>query len=227
MSNCKNCDQSLDSLVGYCSNCGQSTQSFQQPIGQVCKSMLHELADIDGRMALTLKTLVRKPGLLSLEYNQGRRMRYTPPLRIYLVISILFFFILSQIFFDSKASSNELTDQIPRLMFILLPVYASFLSLLYRQTYYISNLVFAIHVHGFSYLLLILIMPLEFIAESTLVNLVIQSVLTTYLFVYLFLAMKRNFQQSWLITLAKFMSITLGYIFIILIFISLLQESLK
>jgi len=226
MNSCRNCDQHLEESVSYCSSCGQSTISFQRPIGHVCKNMLHELADIDGRLALTLKTLLSKPGLLTLEYNQGRRKRYTPPLRMYLVISIVFFLILSQMFFSSNETTSSIGDQIPRLMFLLLPAYAGLLSLLYRQTYYLSNLVFAIHMHSFSFLLLILIMPLEFIAESNITNLVVQSVLTIYLFVYLLLAMKRNFQQGWLITSAKFISTILAYLFIIIFFVELVQSSL-
>jgi len=226
MSNCRNCDQRLGESASFCSSCGQSTISFQRPIGHVCKNMLHELADIDGRLALTIKTLLNKPGLLTLEYNQGRRKRYTPPLRMYLVISILFFLILSQMFFSSNDATSIIGDQIPRLMFLLLPAFAGLLSLLYRQTYYLSNLVFAIHMHSFSFLLLILIMPLEFIAESNVTNLVVQSVLTIYLFVYLLLAMKRNFQQGWLITLAKFILTILAYLFIIMFFVELVQSSL-
>jgi len=226
MNSCRNCDQSLDELVGFCSRCGQSTLSFQRPIGEVCKNMLHELVDIDGRFALTLKTLLLKPGLLTLEYNQGRRIKYTPPLRMYLVISVTFFLIMSQFLYGNQESEKNLTDQIPRIMFLMLPAYAGLLSLLNRKTYYLSNLVFAVHMHSFTYLLLMFIMPLEFVAESNFTNFVVQAALTIYLVVYSLLAMKRNFQQSWLITVSKFISITVGYLSIVGFLFEVVQDSL-
>ena len=52
--------------------------------------MFHELLDIDGRLVRTLKSMLLKLGLLSKEYCAGKRMKYTPPLRLYIVISFIF-----------------------------------------------------------------------------------------------------------------------------------------
>jgi hypothetical protein len=57
--------------------------------------MLHELAaehfGLDTKVARTLVTLLRYPGRLTQEYLAGRRVRYLPPLRLYLSLSVLFF----------------------------------------------------------------------------------------------------------------------------------------
>ena len=88
---CKNCHHPLMSEAKFCAVCGQSAKSLNKPFMSVISETLHETLDIDGRLMLTLKTLLFKPGRLSLDYNLGKRVKYTPPLRMYLVISILFF----------------------------------------------------------------------------------------------------------------------------------------
>ena len=46
----------------------------------------------DTRFFITLKYLITKPGLLTTEYWLGRRTKYLPPLRLYLVMSLVYFF---------------------------------------------------------------------------------------------------------------------------------------
>ena len=41
-----------------------------------------------------MSALMFKPGLLTREFLAGRRVRYLPPLRLYLVLSVVFFLIL-------------------------------------------------------------------------------------------------------------------------------------
>ena len=57
--------------------------------------VLTETFEIDGRAALTMKTLFRYPGMLTSEFLAGRRRRYTSPLRLYLFISIAFFVVIA------------------------------------------------------------------------------------------------------------------------------------
>lgn len=56
---------------------------------------MHSLLEIDGRAYRTLFYLMTKPAHLSREYFSGRRMRYTPPLRMFIVISVSFFLLVS------------------------------------------------------------------------------------------------------------------------------------
>lgn len=53
----------------------------------------HELTVFDSRLGRTVWLLVRHPGMLALEYLAGRRTAYLPPLRLYLVASVVFFLI--------------------------------------------------------------------------------------------------------------------------------------
>lgn len=59
--------------------------------------MLHEIAaehfGLDTKVARTLAVLARHPGRLTVEFLQGRRVRYLPPLRLYLSLSVIYFLV--------------------------------------------------------------------------------------------------------------------------------------
>lgn len=55
---------------------------------------LRELLQWDSRGFRTLRSLALRPGFLTREYRRGRRVRYLPPLRLYLVVSVAFLFVV-------------------------------------------------------------------------------------------------------------------------------------
>jgi hypothetical protein len=55
----------------------------------------HVLTHVDGRFWQTLGALLFKPGRLTREYFAEHRASYVPPVRLYLVLSVLFFAIAS------------------------------------------------------------------------------------------------------------------------------------
>ena len=57
--------------------------------------MVRETFEIDGRLAKSLRLLVTRPGQLSTEFSENRRAQYMSPIRMYLFVSIVFFFTLS------------------------------------------------------------------------------------------------------------------------------------
>ena len=214
MNHCKNCNQTIDQQARYCDVCGQSTTSYDRPFFVVIKEMLHELLDIDGRLWLTIKTLLFRPGLLTKEYNQGKRVKYTPPLRLYLVFSILFFLFYSEIPFEVEAQHQGIptvSEYYPKLMFMLLPVYALILTIFFRNTYYLGNLVFAIHIHCITYLVLMITTPLEYIEERHIVFVILQVLFLIYLVVYLLMAMRLNYAQGWFQTTWKYLTTFMIY----------------
>lgn len=168
--------------------------------------MIHESLDIDGRMFLTLKTLLLKPGLLSLEYRNGRRASYTPPFRMYLVVSIFFFVLISYLDFSGSGHIDNPTvrsEYYPKIMFILLPVFALLLQLFFRGTFYLSNLIFAIHIHCIAYLVFAITLPLEVYEQNYPLFVYLQIPFIAYLLAYIVLALKRYYAQSWTKIVAK------------------------
>tara|TARA_Y100001968_G_scaffold158559_1_gene144980 strand:- start:400 stop:1173 length:774 start_codon:yes stop_codon:yes gene_type:complete len=89
---CKNCNHSIDGE--FCSKCGQKDIELLK-FKDLIKEFLNHLLDLDSRLFITLKYLIAKPGFLTTEYWRGRRVRYIPPFKIYLLSSFLYFFIYS------------------------------------------------------------------------------------------------------------------------------------
>ncbi|TPH13410.1 DUF3667 domain-containing protein [Litorilituus lipolyticus] len=216
--NCKNCHSKLIKGGHYCIHCGQNSTSLNRPFGSVSKEFLHELLDIDGRLSLTLITMVKKPGQLTHEFNQGKRVKYTPPLRLYLAISILFFIIFSSIY-QVYAPERPLTDSMisyySKAMFLLFPIFALIVQLFFRQSFYIGNLVFSMHLHSIVYIILMFIAPLEALEQEHQIFLLLQLPLTLYLVWYIFKAFKTVYQDSWLKTIVKASVIYMVYMSIL------------
>ncbi len=90
---CNNCGTSLNGR--YCHHCGQPARSFIRAIPGLIGEVASETLYYDSRMWRTLQCLLFKPGWLSRQYVEGKRARYTPPVRLYLVTSILAFLIVT------------------------------------------------------------------------------------------------------------------------------------
>ena len=86
---CGNCGATL--MGPYCYDCGQHSHDSARSISALTHDAWHLATHIDGRFWQTLCILLLKPGKLTREYFAERRARYLPPVRLYLVLSVLFF----------------------------------------------------------------------------------------------------------------------------------------
>lgn len=86
---CLNCGSALTGP--YCAECGQHDLPPEPPLKELVAEAWDAFVSVDGKVASTLKLLLLRPGALTQEYLQGRRARFLPPLRLYLICSVLFF----------------------------------------------------------------------------------------------------------------------------------------
>jgi hypothetical protein len=85
---CLNCGAPLHG--GFCAACGQRAVPPNPTVRELAGDAWHELSGYDGRVMGTIRGLVR-PGYLTREYVEGRRVHYLPPVRIYLIVSLFYF----------------------------------------------------------------------------------------------------------------------------------------
>ncbi len=90
---CKNCDAVL--FGRFCANCSQAADVHVPTTLELAHELLEGLTHSDSRLWRTLTTLWFKPGKLTEEFVAGRRAAYLPPFRLYLILSIIFFLMLS------------------------------------------------------------------------------------------------------------------------------------
>lgn len=90
---CDNCGASLQGE--YCHICGQHERSYIRNVFSLLREVLEEFSSWDSRVLRTLVPLLFRPAFLSNEYIAGRRVRYVPPIRLYLFVSLVFFLTLT------------------------------------------------------------------------------------------------------------------------------------
>jgi hypothetical protein len=106
--NCLNCGGRLRGQ--YCGTCGQRSRSRLISLWELISDAFGDLLELDSRLWQTLVPLLIRPGRLTYDYLQGRRARYMPPFRMYLVLSLLFFVIA---FFDPNDELGLLFEPEP------------------------------------------------------------------------------------------------------------------
>ena len=254
---CANCGELRQGE--FCWRCGQNNRNYHRSLPPLLGELLRETFEIDSRVFRTLRYLLCKPGELALEFSRNRRASYVSPIRLYLFVSLSFFFLLSlttdfqdasnrvelgeldvsdaatdtlpaqteaqigelsgrlsderirklnamlsepegtlrnglastlmEVLVDESEASagiqqfvigqlidaayaprdaiSALLENLPLAMFLMLPVFAMLLTLMYwrRERYYVEHLVFATHLHTFAFLIYIVLLLLPEVPE--------------------------------------------------------------
>jgi hypothetical protein len=301
---CANCGARL--FGQYCSECGQRhhhqpVHHFWHFIGEATEDLTHA----DSRLWQTLIALLFRPGFLTREFLDGRRVRYLPPVRLYLVVSVIFFIIaglnshvpsnpavlsesggtlryqvlparkakglgaVAQVpgkvasgiaggiaaaaptpaarrsvcerlgkylgrnggwiaFFGPRATRNcqavfaegglkrlneAVTHNLERAMFLFLPLLALIMKPLYLKPprHYVEHLLFFLHNHAFLFVVLGASILLKMITSSPWVLDPLDTILTIYIPVYFYRAMRRVYGQGRWLTLGKLSTLGAAY----------------
>ncbi len=86
---CQNCGNQVTQR--YCGACGQRAEPPVHSLVHFSQVAAEDLTHADSRLWRTLGALLYRPGFLTVEFLAGRRARYLPPVRLYLVLSVAFF----------------------------------------------------------------------------------------------------------------------------------------
>ena len=96
---CLNCGTVLQGP--FCHYCGQPDKNLMRFFPVLLREVMEDFLDFDSRFMRTMKPLLFKPGKLTRDYLDGRRFRYTPPLRLYIFTSIACFFVAALLATDA------------------------------------------------------------------------------------------------------------------------------
>lgn len=89
---CPNCGAAVSG--NFCHACGQETVLHPPSTREFVHEFIGHYVALEGKLWKSLGLLLFRPGRLTLEYINGRRVRYIQPLRLYLTLSVIFFALL-------------------------------------------------------------------------------------------------------------------------------------
>jgi hypothetical protein len=312
---CANCGAAL--AGEYCAHCGQRHEPHVHSLGHFAAEVFESITHADSRLWRTLWYLLTRPGMLTREFFEGRRVSYLPPFRLYLVITLVCFLVASlpeqfggtaQLDVDLRAKTpaevaqektqmeqaarsleKELADvpgaqqaagairdkaehqaaaprkeglqdqnaitefckefdkpdprhdrnyariqsmchktaedhgkelfkeifhNIPRAMFVFLPLLALLMKLLYwrPKRYYVEHLLLLVHNHAFVFLVLAIMGVLGRIPVVGDHLGLLDLAVTLYVIWYIFRGMRVYYGQSRALTLAKYFAVGFGYL---------------
>src|SRR3954470_1958069 len=285
---CENCGTLLTGH--FCAQCGQPAVDYRRSFRHVIVDVLDSFLNWDSKFLATIGYLLTRPWRLTNEFLAGHRVRYLNPLRLYLLVSVLFFFVVNYgerraesasrdpIQFDSAEETppgeareprpgatppidipgqgdigedehdnpplvfgvnknrtptvfeawlqqrieekigkhgskgkffvRALMQNLPYMMLACVPLFAFILKILYlfRRTFYIDHLIYALHIHSFAYLSSLVITGVALGLKRILPPLepfVLAAMITTAV-VQIFLSIRRVYGQGWFMSLFKF-----------------------
>ena len=92
---CLNCGTPLSGP--FCYYCGQPDKNFMRFFPVLLREFMEDFLEFDSRFMRTMKPLLFIPGKLTRDYLDGKRFRYTPPMRLYIFSSMAFFILAAML----------------------------------------------------------------------------------------------------------------------------------
>ena len=90
---CLNCSHVVDQR--FCPNCGQENIESRKTFHHLFIHFFEDLTHYENAFWRTIKNLLFKPSSLTKEYLSGKRLSYLAPVRLYIFISFITFFLIT------------------------------------------------------------------------------------------------------------------------------------
>lgn len=90
---CFNCGEILKNDENYCPNCGQKNTDLNISFKELFKDFASDYFTFDSKFFRTLWPLITSPGKVPKEFIEGKRLKYIAPLRGFLFLSFISFFL--------------------------------------------------------------------------------------------------------------------------------------
>ncbi len=95
---CLNCNYQVKTENKYCPSCGQENADKRISLKLLLQDTIATAFNFESRVFRTIPLFLFYPGRLTNEFLEGRRVRYMHPFKIYLLSSLLFFFVIIKLF---------------------------------------------------------------------------------------------------------------------------------
>ena len=104
---CLNCNTPLRPEDNFCPSCGQENNIRKIPVHHLAVEVFEDFFHFDTKLWNTIKASFTRPGKITLDYLDGKRVSYVPPVKFYVFVSFIFFLLLGKISDNVIDSSNK------------------------------------------------------------------------------------------------------------------------
>lgn len=101
---CLNCNHVVDQR--FCPNCGQENTDTRKTFYHLFVHFFEDLTHYENAFWKTIKNLLLKPASLTKEYLSGKRLSYLAPVRLYIFISFVTFFLYAVLPDEDETNTN-------------------------------------------------------------------------------------------------------------------------
>ncbi|MCU0449233.1 MAG: DUF3667 domain-containing protein [Bernardetiaceae bacterium] len=105
---CLNCGLRYERHYHYCPQCGQENTTSRISFTGLMSDLFSNYLTLDSRMGRTVLPFLFKPGAITVAFNQGRRLRYLHPVRLYILMNLLYFFAFSLVVHVDRVTLAQL-----------------------------------------------------------------------------------------------------------------------
>jgi hypothetical protein len=105
---CLNCRYVVENR--FCSNCGQENTDTRKTFHHLFIHFFADLTHYENAFWKTIKNLLFKPATLTRAYLSGKRLSYLAPVRLYIFISFITFFLIT-VFPNRDSTSSNSNDE--------------------------------------------------------------------------------------------------------------------
>ncbi len=107
---CLNCTSILEQQDSFCRACGQKTVVHRFTLKKILHEFFHAFTHTDRSIFHLLRGLATRPGIIALEYLQGRRKKYFNPFTFFVLC--MGFFVLSNNLFQAYGQAPDPDPQV-------------------------------------------------------------------------------------------------------------------
>lgn len=106
---CLNCGHVVDER--FCTACGQENTENKKPFHYLLTHFFEDFTHYDGQFWKTIKSLLFKPGELTKIYLSGKRQAFVPPVKLYIFVSFVTFFLSAVLPSDDVSDFTIVKDK--------------------------------------------------------------------------------------------------------------------
>ena len=216
---CQNCG--AEAPAKFCPECGQSTNIALPTLWGFLQEAAGAFFSYDHKLWATLRLLLTRPGQLTVDYIEGKRVRYLGPIQL-LVWLQAFTFLAYQVYFNPQAGSSEHQS---RAVLIIGAFFAVTLALIHLRSglKFLVHFIAALHLWAFLMVLLLaeyilvplvtkMLFRLHLISDSLPIGVFVTHSVEVILSIYLTLAIRRIYKNSLGIAALKTVVLLVAYL---------------